>query len=216
MVTMKATGGNTVKVLAIGAHPDDIEPQIGGTLAKYAQESVVVSIVSAMSTSTGASSFRSRDLEGKMAAKTIGANHISLGFDPDEFCLSRLYIGEFDKLIKSEEPDFVFSVSNKDSHHEHQIVFSCVQSALRRNSVSWVSLNQVFPGGIASHKHNFYSNITKTQSIKMEAVKCYESQIEKYGVSWLEGIAARDRAWGFNINCEYAEVAEIKKWIVKD
>lgn len=77
-----------------------------------------------MSTDTGASSAQARDLEGKLAAKTIGANHISLGFDPDYFCLSRFYIGEIDKLIKNEKPDIVFSVSDKDSHHEHQTVFS--------------------------------------------------------------------------------------------
>ena len=43
-----------MKVLAIGAHPDDIEPQVGGTLAKLASDGAEVLLVAAATTSTGA------------------------------------------------------------------------------------------------------------------------------------------------------------------
>ena len=50
-----------MKIVATGAHPDDIEPQIGGTLAKFAAEGAEVLLVAATSTSTGASSVNVRD-----------------------------------------------------------------------------------------------------------------------------------------------------------
>ena len=49
-------------VLAIGAHPDDIEPQSGGTLAKISQAGCEVSIVIATATDTGAD-FNTRSIE---------------------------------------------------------------------------------------------------------------------------------------------------------
>lgn len=204
-----------MKILAIGAHPDDIEPQIGGTLAKYAQDGADVLIVTSMSTSTGAESVFIRNKEGEMAAKCLGASYLSMGYDPHEFVVNRRYINEFDLLVKSELPDIIFSVSEDDSHHEHQIVSRCLRSALRKNKTSWLSINQAFPGGIGTHTQNYYSDISKLQSKKMNAVRCYESQIAKYGEVWLSAIEARDKSWGFNIGCDFAEVAYIHKWIVK-
>ena len=49
----------------------------------------------------------------------------------------------------------------------------------------------------------------------MDAVRCYESQVDKYGQQWLDAIEARDKSWGFNLGCEFAEVANIDKWISK-
>ena len=90
-----------------------------------------------------------------------------------------------------------------------------MRSALRKNKISWLSINQAFPGGIGTHTQNYYSDISKTQTVKMNAVRCYESQISKYGEVWLSAIEARDKSWGFNIGCDFAEVANIHKWIVK-
>ena len=203
-----------MKIIAIGAHPDDIEPQIGGTLAKFAAEGAEVLLVAATSTSTGASSVNVRDDEGRRAAKCIGAKYLSLGVDPNEFMYSRKFISVFDELFLSEMPSLVFSVNVKDSHHEHQFVSQCVRSASRKNNFSLISLNQAFPGGVGSHSHNYYSDISDFHKAKVKAVMCYESQIEKYGPSWLDAIIARDRSWGFNLGSTYAEVAHIDKWIL--
>ena len=75
-----------MKILAIGAHPDDIEPQIGGTLAKLSNEGADILTVAATSTSTGASSSITRDDEAEKAAKCLGASFLSLGISQDIFC----------------------------------------------------------------------------------------------------------------------------------
>lgn len=204
-----------MRILAIGAHPDDIEPQIGGTLASYVADGHKVTVVASVSTATGAGSIKGRDSEGFAAAKCIGANFLSLGFSSSEFTFSRKYINEFDRLIASEKPSLVFTVSGEDSHNEHVFVHNCLKSSLRKNLVSWVSIAQAFPGGIGRHQQNFYKDISSYHEAKMEAVRCYSSQVEKYGDTWLAAIEARDRAWGFNIGVEYAEVAFINKWIIR-
>lgn len=202
-----------MKIIAMGAHPDDIEAQIGGTLAKLANDGAEVLLVAATATSTGALSSDLRDDESRRAAKCIGANFLSLGISPDEFAYSRKYISIFDDLFVSEKPNMVFSVNAMDSHHEHQFVAQCTRSASRKNSFSLVSLNQAFPGGVGAHSHNYFSNISDFHKQKMEAVMCYESQVKKYGQQWLDAIEARDKSWGFNLGCSHAEVANIDKWI---
>ncbi len=204
-----------MKILAIGAHPDDIEPQIGGTLAKLANDGAKILTVATTATSTGASSVDFRDEEARKAAACLGASFLSLGIPQDEFTFSRNYISTFDDLFSAEKPDMVFTVNAMDSHHEHQFVSQCIRSASRKNSFSLISLNQAFPGGVGAHSHNYFSNISDFHKIKIESVKCYESQVAKYGQDWLDAIAARDRSWGFNLGCMYAEVANIDKWIIK-
>ena len=88
-----------MKILAMGAHPDDIEAQIGGTLAKLSSEGAEILLVAATATSTGALSSESRDAEARRAAKCIGSNFLSLGISPDEFAYSRKYISIFDDLF---------------------------------------------------------------------------------------------------------------------
>jgi LmbE family N-acetylglucosaminyl deacetylase len=202
-----------MKILAVGAHPDDIEAQIGGTIAKLGNGGAKTLLVAATATSTGASSSELRDNEARRAAKCIGSNFISLGISPDEFSFSRKYISIFDDLFDAEKPDVVFTVNAMDSHHEHQFVSQCIRSASRKNTFSLISLNQAFPGGVGAHSYNYFSNISDFYKQKMEAVMCYESQIKKYGQQWIESIESRDRSWGFNFGCSHAEVANIDKWI---
>ena len=166
-----------MKVLAFGAHPDDIEPQIGGTLAKLNADGADVTIVTATATSTGAANASQREREGRNAANVIGSKYIGLGISQDSFDFSRKSISIFDELVKIELPDLVFTVSNKDSHHEHQFVYQCVRSAARKNTFSLVTLSQAFPGGIGLHQYNYFSNITDFHKIKLHAVQQYESQI---------------------------------------
>lgn len=202
-----------MKVLAIGAHPDDIEPQIGGTLARLVNGGAEAVIVSATSTSTGAASVDSRNAEAERAARCLGGSFLSLGVDPHEFDFSRRFISIFDDLFSVERPDLVFTVNSEDSHHEHQFVSQCIRSASRKNVFSLVSLNQAFPGGVGGHSHNYFSDISQFQSVKVKSIMCYESQISKYGEEWLEAIISRDRCWGFNLGADYVEVAHIDKWI---
>ena len=128
-----------MKILAIGAHPDDLEPQIGGTLTKFVSQGAKVVSVTGTSTSTGASNSQVRDAEGKAAANCLGASYLSLGLSPHEFTYSREFIGIVDQLFSSERPDLVFCVNEKDSHHEHQAIAKCVRSASRKNCFSLVS-----------------------------------------------------------------------------
>jgi len=75
-----------MRVLAVGAHPDDVEFSCGGTLAKYAQAGHTVIIAYATNGDKG--HFRIpppelalvREREARTAAAVIGAEVIWVGF----------------------------------------------------------------------------------------------------------------------------------------
>jgi LmbE family N-acetylglucosaminyl deacetylase len=203
-----------MRVLAIGAHPDDIEPQIGGTLCRMANEGADIINISATTTLTGAT-YEVRHSEGKEAAKIIGCKYLNLEMDQESLDFSRENIKVFDQVILSHDPDLIFTMSSTDSHNDHQSVNKCVISAARKNKCSIIELNQALPGGINTPKLNYFSDISKCADKKYQAIECYESQITKFGPNWLEMIKARDIFWGLNMGLGKVEAANIIKWIYK-
>ena len=76
-----------MRILAFGAHPDDLEFQIGGTLAKYAKQGH--EIYMAVATNGNIGSYRHtkkeiadiRHKEAQKSADLIGAHHIWMNFE---------------------------------------------------------------------------------------------------------------------------------------
>ena len=201
-----------MKILAFGAHPDDIEPQIGGTLAKFANNGAEVTNVIVTQTGTGADNHK-RESEGRSAASILGLNYISMNIDQADFSYSRIYIQEIDKLISIEKPNIVFTTHPNDSHNDHNNVARSIMSCGRKNNFSIIFNNQALPGGINASNLNYFSDISNFSKLKIDSIMCYESQIKKYGDDWLEAILGRDKLWGFTLNCNFAEAAYVKKWI---
>ena len=202
-----------MKILAIGAHPDDIEPQIGGTLAKLLKSGNEVLSASVVETKTGALSSDVRFQESVDAAKVLGYSAISLGMNNHEIAYNRQLVMEIDSLISRESPNLVFSISGDDTHQEHRFVALAVESALRKNDCSLVTLNQALPGGVSSHSYTYFSDISDFFDLKIKAIECYQSQVNKYGKEWLEMVSSRDRFWGLNFGVNYMEVGDVSKII---
>jgi len=124
-----------LRVMAIGAHPDDPEIYCGGTLAKYSSRGDIVFMVYVTDGSAGALSGDRKKLaktrleEGKNAAKIIKAEVISLGL-PDselEYCLkNRLKIIE---AIRYVNPDIIITHPPYDQNSDHRITSQLVNDA---------------------------------------------------------------------------------------
>lgn len=202
-----------MKVLAIGAHPDDVEPQIGGTLAKINSSGGETTVAIVTETATGAKTSGHRNQEGEAAAKILGASFVSLGLSQLDEISFRSLVNLVDELIAHESPSTIFCVNPSDSHQDHQRVAKAVRASARNNQTSLIYLNQALPGGINCPNLNYFSDISDFQQIKMDSLACYASQINKYGDSWIDAIEARDKFWGFNIGAAFAEAAFIEKYL---
>lgn len=202
-----------MNILVIAAHPDDIEPQMGGTIVKYVREGHKIKMI--LLTRTGGDIEEVRTKEGIEAAKILGVEElIHLQHSQEDFAYNRALINEIDKLIKQYNPKEIFTLNPNDSHQDHQIVSKAVISACRKNNINLYFFENVIPGGnsITNENYNYYVDISDTFFIKMQSVRAHASQIEKFGEEWLAGIEGRSKFRGFQMNVKYAEAFILAKY----
>jgi len=118
-----------MRVLAIGAHPDDVDLLCGGTLAKYAARGDSVTIAVATNGEVGAPDpgmtreevAAIRHGEAQNSAAVIGADLIWMGFS-DEFLFDdRVARERFIDAIREARPDVLFAHSETDYHPDHRV-----------------------------------------------------------------------------------------------
>ena len=125
-----------MRVLAVGAHPDDLEILCGGTLARYVRDGHDVVMCHATTGDMG--SFvhsreeisRIRVEEARRAAAVIGAQHATLGLGDGEVnaadpAQKRLVV----ELMREARPDVVITHAANDYMGDHneisKLVFEC-------------------------------------------------------------------------------------------
>ncbi len=120
-----------MNILAIGAHPDDIESGCGGTLVKYADKGARIDLLVLTDGGRGGHP-RRRRLEQRRAAQVLGARRIHWGGYPDTHlpAVQRL-IDRMERVIRLSRPDFIFVNYPDDTHQDHRQVARAAVSATR-------------------------------------------------------------------------------------
>jgi len=126
-------------ILAIGAHPDDIELSCAGVLAKEAAAGKVIGILDLTRGELGTRGTPEiRDQEAKNAAKILGvAIRENLGFADGFFINDKEHQLEIIKIIRKYQPEIVLCNAVKDRHPDHSkgselTSVSCFLSGLRK------------------------------------------------------------------------------------
>jgi len=200
------------KILVFGAHPDDIELGVGGTVAKYIEEGASVLMVVVTTPS------EQRIEECKKAANILKADLKMLNIPQSELVKIRELVIEFDKIINDFNPDEIYTHWIHDSHQEHKFVTQGVIAASRKNLCSVYMYDQTIPSGITEGNFNaqLFVDISKYIDIKLKAIEINESQfMPNRGMEWIDAVKGRCAYRGYQIAVKYAEVFEIVKEIRK-
>ncbi len=202
-----------MRILAFGAHPDDVEVGMGGTIAEYARKGHEVFLVIA----TVPTERNLRLKEAKKAAEILGARSIILDIEPHELVFNRNLVSRFDEVIKEYPPDIVYTHWNHDSHQDHITIANVVITATRKNNCSLYMYEQIIPGGIVPYGFRAQSFVDITEAIdkKMKSIKAHKSQLKINGEWWLYGIKGRAMSRGYQVNVNYAEAFEVVRQINK-
>jgi LmbE family N-acetylglucosaminyl deacetylase len=167
-----------MNILAIGAHPDDIEYGCGGTLALYAQKGHDVVLFVASDGSRGGS----RDVrvtEQRDAALALGAREVAWGGFPDaEVPPGRELIASVEAVIRRVRPTMIFVNSPDDTHQDHRNLAQATVSATRYipNFLFYeVPSTQNFAP-------NCYTNVDKVLDLKLAALEAHRSQVSKTNI----------------------------------
>jgi LmbE family N-acetylglucosaminyl deacetylase len=198
-----------VNVVAFGAHPDDIEIGMGGTVAKHAAAGDRVVMVVA----TIPSNRETRRQEAERAADVLGAELVVLDIAPDELVHGRTVVKMFDKVLEAVDPQVVYTHWNSDSHQDHNAVAMASIGAARKNTFALLMYEQTIPGGVTpfAFRAQSYVDITPYMPMKMESIAMHKSQVRANGDLWIQGVRGRAMYRGYQVNCEFAEAFEVVK-----
>lgn len=120
-----------MNILAIGAHPDDIEFGCGGTLIKYARKGHdIYMLVMTRGELGGDAEVRTKELW--RSAEIIGAKDVFHHDYPDTHLhLDKDLIGRIEDVIKVVSPEFIFVHYHDDTHQDHRVLAKATVSATR-------------------------------------------------------------------------------------
>lgn len=115
-----------MRILAVGGHPDDVEFQCAGTLAKYKRLGHEVAIAVATNGEVGSPSLGKKEIaairkeEAAAAARTLGAEFYWMGH-PDEFLFNNESVRlAFIDVVRQARPDLVICPNpTLDYHPDH-------------------------------------------------------------------------------------------------
>ena len=207
-----------MRILAIGAHLDDIEIACGGTLAKAVESghTVKVLIMSKSGyTNNSGKIQRSDELavkEGLNALHTLGIQDIDiLDFATKDIPFCSDVVHAIDLVLADFKPDIIFTHHPFDTHQAHEGVAKATIAAARRmNTVFFYE--PITPSGrsYVAFKPHLYVDIESTVEKKIESLKCHTSEYNKFGAEdWIEGVRCRSGFRGYEIGKKFAEAFEI-------
>ncbi len=186
-----------LRVLGVGAHPDDLEILAGGTLANYAAQGHQVFMAVATDGSAGHAVIPPDELveirkqELQASAATIGAQVKWVG-EPDEFLFhnhdTRM---KFIEVIRWANPQVIITHNPDDYHPDHRVTSDLVFAAAFVATIPNIRTAAPPPDAMAAifymdslagvnFQPEFVVDITDTYEKKIEMMKCHDSQ-----VTWL-------------------------------
>lgn len=191
-----------MNILAIGAHPDDIEIGCGGTLSAHAKAGDRVLMVSMTAGEQGGADETTRLKEFEEAAKILGAEKtLCLGYPDREVPQGAEPIMKLDEIIASFKPDRAYIPFWREIHQDHRASSEAALAACRNiPQVLMFEGPSTFPDFPAS----FFVDIAATLEDKKKAIACHKSQGAKE-ILKIDAIQSLNRFRGYQSRCEYAE-----------
>lgn len=207
-----------MKILAVGAHLDDIEIACGGTLAKAVEtgHKVKVLIMSKSGyTNKEGQVQRSSEvavIEGLSALHVLGIQDIDmLDFNTKDIPFTSNVVNPIDVCIDSFNPDIIFTHHPFDTHQAHVGVSNAtIAAARRRNTVFFYE--PITPSGrsYVAFKPQLYIDIENTIDKKIASLREHKSEYNKFGAEdWVTGVKCRCGFRGYEIGKKFAEAFEV-------
>lgn len=212
------------RILAIGAHPDDIEIGCGGTMRFLADQGCEIKFIVVTSGEEGALEGKQllrqkREDEAKKSALILGASEVIFFREPDGLTnYSKETKSRLIQIIREFKPEIAFIHSSYDCFPDHKIISDLSRSAIQVAGGPWYA-----DAGAATHKvHDVFGfevwnpnqqpqmsiDITETIENKLKALECHQTQTAN--INYLGAVRGLNEYRGATaMNGKYAESFEI-------
>jgi LmbE family N-acetylglucosaminyl deacetylase len=180
------------RVLAIGAHPDDIEIGCGGALAKHRAHGDEVRILTLTRGAVGGDA-QLRAREAQQAADLLGAT-LHFGDLPDAAIPDGVStIRMIEAVIGSYAPTHVYTHSLQDTHQDHRSVHHASMVAAR--DVPHLYCYQS-PSSTVDFRPQLFIDISAYIDTKLQLIGAHASQTQRRANIHSDLIVATARYWG--------------------
>ena len=227
-------------ILAIGAHPDDVELGAGGTLAKEIANGKKVGIIDLTQGELGTrGTAKTRADEAENAKRILGASiRVNMGFADGFFVNDKEHQLELIKMIRKFRPDIVLCNAFDDRHIDHPkgsnlASDACFLSGLLKVDTKFDADDMEWqepwrPKKVYHYiqwknsEPDFVVDVTGFMDKKLEAVFAYETQFHQQdskepvtpisSTNFKDSITYRAQDLGRLIGTEYAEGFNVERY----
>lgn len=222
------TGKNMLDIIAFGAHPDDVELSMGGTIISFVEKGYKVGIVDLTQgelSSRGTLEIRKKETE--KASKILGIHYReNLKIKDGNIVINLDSIRKVVEIIRKFRPQIVFAPYFIDRHPDHENAAQLIKEAvfysgLKNFSTKSKSLKPYRPKKIFyfmqtyPFEPTFIYDISDYFDLKMEAILAFSSQFYNPNSKepetfisrpeFLNYLKARAEFYGFQIGKQYGE-----------
>lgn len=210
-----------MKVLAIGAHFDDIELGCGGTLAKHIEEGdevYMLVITDSEYADYNGAVLRSKQValkEGKRAAEILGVENDNLmcwGYKTKKVKYNVELIERINKIIDRLNIDTVYTHWIHDIHQDHSAIGRATLNAARHVPRILMYRSNWYTTDIPFRK-SFFVDISSFIDQKIKALWAHRTEYKNQGEDWINFVKHQSRNSGIEMETEYAEAFEIIRYL---
>lgn len=207
----KVEDSNMKNILAIGAHYDDVELGVGGTLAKLKQNGANVYKLTLTDNETNFKEMNihvdadSSAICSQKACKVLGISEIT-DFEPvkcNNLCYSPSLMQRIESIIFEKKIDTVFIHFKDDINKDHIAAYElCVTAARYCDNILMFSSNGYLP--YEQFSPTVFFDISDYIELKKKALAAYDGDHNRFN-SLFETIIKRNEVYGFACQTKYAE-----------
>lgn len=221
-------------ILAFGAHADDVEIGMGGTIAKYSARGKTIGICDLTDADLSSNGdVPTRKMEARDAATILGVSErLSLGLPDRGLLLNSDYIMKIAGVIRTYRPKVVFAPYFTDRHPDHGNAARLVVEAVFSARIKKFQTEQdESPHAVADvyfymingfHTPDFVIDVSAEMNTKIKALHAYSSQFVKNEHTfdtplvngYIETVEARERMFGKQVGVTFAEGFKTEKPVV--
>ncbi len=199
------------RVLAVGAHPDDIEIAAGAALAKMRDAGYLISGI-VMTRGEKGGNGDTRPIEARRGAQFLGLDNVQV-MDFTDTYLSKDVVNitsAIEEMITKVQPDIIFTHSVHDIHQDHQTVYKATLRAARSSRITILCYES--PSATQDFHPTYFIDVGKYVDVKIESIRQHWGQRKK---SYTKSGVIRGRLAfrGAQAKVDYAEGFEVARML---
>jgi LmbE family N-acetylglucosaminyl deacetylase len=167
-----------ISILAIGAHPDDVEYGCAGTLSRFAEQGNDV-FIHILTDGRCGGDVAKRKKEQMKSAAIMGIREVFWGdYEDTKLPFQDSIINDIQKVVDKVKPKFAFLHDPNDTHQDHRYATSCAISATR-----FVPNVLYYEGPSTVHfDPDVFVNIQNRIELKFRCLRAHRSQIMRTNI----------------------------------